>query len=239
MPAIIINYLIVLITQLCCGCHVTHLHSKLSTMFTELACITLGLLFCLMWIPVYIIGDYIQFSFDMFYTTYANGCMNLDIQSIDAIVALSAVIIGEMFAAVVVLNIAHYKVRSQVRGQQVLALERRILLIVFLTALIYIIEVGVSFPLCLAEEHISTDWYNSKVFLAIWSPILNECNLWILYIASVRTTNQPLFCNCFHVQRKKAQQAADNTDTQYQTNPSSHPFNQPSHTTYPLVPLMK
>ena len=45
MPAIIINYLIVLITQLCCGCHVTHLHSKLSTMFTELVCIALGLLF--------------------------------------------------------------------------------------------------------------------------------------------------------------------------------------------------
>ena len=94
-------------------------------------------------------------------------------------------------------------------------------------ALIYVIGITVSFPLCLLEERIN--WNASEIFLAIWFPILNQCNLFILYVASIRITNHPLFC----LQRKKFQ-APDHTDKKHLTNPSSHPFNQPTHTTFPI-----
>ena len=232
LPAIIINYLMSLILRLCCGCHMTYPQSKLSTFFTELVCITLGLLLSLMWIPVNTIGDCKHFSFDIYYTVYASGCQDnriiiSDPESIIA-VSVSAVVILEMVAAVIVLNIAHCKVRLQVRGQQVLALERRTHIIVIAIALIYIIGITVSFPFCLLEDDISVNWNKSEIFLAIWFPLLNQCNLFILYVASIRTTNHPL---C--LQRKKAQSTAL-SDKKHLTNPSSHPLNQPSHTTFPI-----
>ena len=137
----------------------------------------------------------------------------------------------ETVAAVIVLNIAHSKVCLHVRGQHVLALKRRTHLIVAAVALIYVIGITVSFPLCLLETYnnIDIDWNKSEIFLAIWFPLLNQCNLFILYVASIRTTNHPLF----YLQRKKAQ-ATDHTDKKHLTNPSSHPLNQPSHTTFPI-----
>ena len=186
-----------------------------------------------MWLPANIIDDFKHFSFDVFYTVYAmpSGCLATTITDKEPAiaVALSAVIICEMVAAVVVLNIAHCKVRSQVRGQQVLALERKTHIIVTAVALIYVIGITVSFPLFLLEQHNNINWNASEIFLAIWFPVLNQCNLFILYVASIQTMNHPLFC----LQRKKPQTMTQ-TDKRHQTNPSSHPFDQPTHTTFPI-----
>ena len=229
LPAIIINYLMSLILRLCCGCHMRHPQSKLSTFITELVCFAFGVLFSLMWLPANTAINFKHFSFDMFYTVYASGCQANEISDTESVIAvvLSAAIITEMVVAVIVLNFAHRRVRLQVRGQQVLALERKTHIIVTAVALIYVIGITVSFPLCLLEERIN--WNASEIFLAIWFPILNQCNLFILYVASIRTTNHPLFC----LQRKKFQ-APDRTDKKHLTNPSSHPFNQPTHTTFPI-----
>ena len=230
LPAIIINYLMSLILQLCCGCHMKHPRSKSSTFIIELMCIVLGILFSLMWLPANTIDDFKHFSFDVFYTIYASGSQATTISDKESViaVALSAVIISEMVTAVVVLNIAHCKVRLQVRGQQVLALERKTHIIVTAVALIYVIGIAVSISLCLLEEHVDWD-VNERRFLAVWFPVLNQCNLLILYVASIRTTNHPLFC----LQRKKPR-ATDRTDKKHVTNPSSHPFDQPTHTTFPV-----
>ena len=132
-----------------------------------------------------------------------------------------------MVVAVIVLNVAHCRVHLQIRGQQVLALERKTHVIVTAVALFYVVGIAVSFPLCLSKVYEDIDWNASEIFLAIWFPILNQCNLFILYIASIRTTDHPLFC----LQRKKPQ-ASDHTDKKHLTNPSSHPFSQPTHTTW-------
>ena len=171
--------------------------------------------------------EFKHFSFDVFYTVYAGGCQAnniLDVKSVIA-VALSAVIIGEMIVAVIVLNVTHCRVHLQIRGQQVLALERKTHVIVTAVALFYVVGIAVSFPLCLLD----IDWNTSEIliFLAVWFPILNQCNLFILYVASIRTTDHPLFC----LQRKKSR-ALDHTDKKHLTNPSSHPLSQPTHTTW-------
>ena len=205
----------------------TYPQSKLSTFFTELVCIALGLMLSLMWIIIKTIGDYKHFSFDLFYTV-TNGCQfqttkiisqtNLD-PELNIAVTLSAVVIIEMVAAVIVLNIAYYKARVQIRGQQVLPLGKRIITL----TLIYVITIIVSFPLCVLEEYIN--WNKSEIFLAIWFPLLNQCNLFVLYAASTDS------CMC---QQRKNTQATDDTDEINQTNPSSHPLDQPSHTTFPI-----
>ena len=161
----------------------TYPQSKLSTFFTELVCIALGLMLSLMWISIKTISGYKHFSFDLFYTV-TSGCQfqttkiisqtNLD-PELNIAVTLSAVVIIEMVAAVIVLNIAYYKAHVQVRGQQVLPLGKR-------TITIYIITIIVSFPLCVLEEYINRN--ESEIFLAIWFPLLNQCNLFILYAAS-------------------------------------------------------
>ena len=162
-------------------------------------------------------------SIDAFYTVYATGCYNssLDTDSTIAQVVVSLVVIIEMVVAVIILNVAHYKIRLQVRGQQILMLEWKIHIIVIAVALIYATEVTVSFGLTNSDQNKVT------VFFAIWFPLLSECNLFILCIALIRTTNNPLFC----LQRKKAQWTYQTMNTEhYQTNPTSHPLNQPSYT---------
>ena len=230
LPAIIINYVMYLILQLCCGFHMRHPQSKPSTFITDLVCFVLAVLFSLIpWLPANFAAGFKHFSFDVFYTVYASGCQTNNISDVESViaVAVSAVIIIEMFVAVTVLNIVHRRVRLQIRGQQVLALERRTHVIVIAVALIYAIGIILSFPFCLLEVEEHIDWNASEIFLAIWFPILNQCNLFVMYVASVRTTNHPLFC----LQRKKPQ-ASDRTDKRHLTNPSSHPFSQPTHTTW-------
>lgn len=231
LPAIIINYLMSLILRLCCGFHMRHPRSKSSTFIVELVCFVLGILFSLIWLPANTAINFKHFSFDVFYTVYASGCKATHISDVESViaVALSAVIIGEMVVAVIVLNIAHHRVRLRVRGEQVLALERKTHIIVTAVALIYLVGIAVSFPLCLLEFEERINWSASEIFLAIWFPILNQCNLFILYVASIRTTNHPLFC----LQRMK-DRASDRTDKNDLTNPSSHPFVQPTHTTFPI-----
>ena len=231
LPAIIINYLMFLILRLCCGFHMRHPRFiKWSNFITELVCLVIGVMFSLIWLPANTAIEFKHFSFDVFYTVYASGCQANDIILSDAesviAVALSAVIIGEMVVAVIVLNVAHHRVRLQVSGQQVLALERKTHVIVIAVAVFYVVGIAVSFPLCLLEvyDHEDINWNASEIFLAIWFPILNQCNLFVLYVASIRTTDHPLFC----LQRKKPR-ASDHTD---KTNPSSHPFSQPTHTTF-------
>ena len=236
LPAIIINYLISLILRLCCGFHVRHPRfTKSSNFITELVCFVIGVVFSLIWLPANTAIEFKHFSFDMFYTVfYASGCQANDIfgvKPVIAAVALSAIIIGEMVVAVIVLNVAHRRVRLQISGQQVLALERKTHVIVIAVAVFYVVGIAISFPLCLLEvyDYEDIDWNASEIFLAIWFPILNQCNLFILYVASIRTTDHPLFCNC--LQRKKPR-VSDHTDKKHLTNPSSHPFSQPTHTTW-------
>ena len=125
LPAIIINYLMFLILRLCCGFHMKHPQCKSSNFITELVCLVIGVVFSLMWLPANTAIEFKHFSFDVFYTVYASGCQANNISDIESVIAvvLSAVIIGEMVVAVIVLNVAHRRVHLQIRGQQVLALE--------------------------------------------------------------------------------------------------------------------
>jgi hypothetical protein len=182
-----------------------------------------------MWLPANTAVEFKHFSFDVFYTVYASGCQANIISDVESeiAVALSAVIIGEMVVAVIVLNVAHRRVRLQVRGQQVLALERKTHIIVTAVALIYVVGIAVSLPLCLLEFREHINWNASEIFLAIWFPILNQCNLFILYVASIRTTDHALFCL-----QRKTPRASDRMEKTHLTNPTSHPFSQPTHTTW-------
>ena len=102
---------------------------------TELTCTMLGLVLSLMWIPFNIMKQK-HFSFDAFYTVHATGCLS-DTESTITQVAVSLVIIIEMVVAVIILNVAHYKIRLQVRGQQILMLERKTHIIVIAVCLLY------------------------------------------------------------------------------------------------------
>ncbi|MCG8620888.1 MAG: hypothetical protein MJE68_02650, partial [Proteobacteria bacterium] len=77
----------------------------------------------------------------------------------------------EMVIAVIVLNVAHRRVRLQISGQQVLALEQKTHVIVIAVALFYVVGIAVSLPLCLLEVYEGIDWNASEIFLAMWFPI--------------------------------------------------------------------
>ena len=79
---------------------------------TEFICTILGLVLSLMWIPFNITKQK-NFSFDTFYTVHATRCSDSssDAESTIAQVAVSLVFIIEMVIAVIILNVAHYKIR--------------------------------------------------------------------------------------------------------------------------------
>ena len=235
LPVIIINYLMYMMVRLCCGFRIKYPPSKMYTFVTELVCITIGLVVSLIWL-IFNFELNNHYSFDTFYTVHAiaansnETCQpesDLDMVSFAAQAAVSSVIIVEMIVAVILLNVAHCKIRLHVRGQQVLSLERRTHLVVIAVAIIYVVSVPLLFVLSYkdkVEESV-------LVILAIWFPIINECSLFILYITSIRTMNHPLFC----LQRKKTRVSNQRVNAELsQTNPSSHPLDQPSHTTFEI-----
>ena len=235
LPAIIINYLMYMIMRLCCGLRIRYPPSKLYTFVTEFACTMLGLVLSLIWVIFNITWE-THFSFDTFYTVHATEestkklCAlesesSSEWQLIIAQVVVSAVIISEMVVAVLILNMAHCKIRLHVKGEQILAFERKTHIIVTAVALVYVVGLPLSLGLIYVKQN------NVIIFFALWFPLLNQCNLVVLYVASIRTTNNPLFC----LQRKRRghSQQTVNTDLHH-TNPTSHPLVQPSHTTFSL-----
>lgn len=223
LPAIIINFLMFMIMRLCCGCHIKYPPSKSYTVTTELTCIILGLVLSLIWVPFNTTSNS-HLSFDTFYTVHASGCfIEYDMKSAIAQVCVALVIICEMVIAVIILNVAHCKIRLHVKGQQVLPLERKTHIIVTAVALIYAVGITVSFGLIYVKR------IEATIALAVWFPVLNQCNLIVLYVTSIRTTNNALFC----LQRKKNHWNRETLNTEHhKTNPTSHPLNQPSHTTF-------
>lgn len=226
LPAVIINYLTYMVLKLGFGHRLAQPRDqpKQYTILTETVCVVVALAFSLVWV-IFNVTLNKHFSFDVFYTTQASGLSfnhtHSDKESIAAQAGVSAVIIGEMVVAVTVLNVAHWKIRRHVRGDKVLALERKTHIIVIAVALIYVVGLTLSFGL----EQLTTESNGVTIFFALCFPLLNQCNLFILFVTSIWTTNHPLFC----LQRKNIQ--SHQTDLQ-QTNPSSHPFEQPSHTTF-------
>ena len=221
VPAIIINFLMFMIMRLCCGFHIKYPPSKRYTVLTELGCVGLGLVLSLILVPFNAILN-MHLSFDALYTVHATRCsVESDINSVSVQVSVAVVIISEMVVAVIVLNVAHCKIRLHVKGQKVLQLERKTHVIVIVVALIYAIGIPVSFGLTYIKEEYA------MILLAFWFPLLNQCNVITLCVTSIRTTNDPFSC----LQRKNEHWNRQNT-VHHKTNPTSHPLNQPSHTTF-------